>query len=684
MRSAPLLAALSLGTAAASWACTSKEPLAPPPEQLAWVRLRLPPGTTASALRLTAEGSAPLRHRETAPDGSLLLAWGGAAEAPLRIRASGPGLCPLAIEARAGTWTEAEARPWLRTPMQLDRVGFGRPFEVRLEPGCREALRGEVRWRIVAGPSIPIRTEAHGLRVRGRMPTAEATGLLESTPSWGIVPVTPRTRAEVVLEGTWHGPGPSDGWRLHVRVAATDRASGVPSLAPTQQVWLAGSGWRVERRPRGARAAVEPPDELPWHRFEPDRTGTWQLRDGSGRLLAIRVGRFDETRLDCGRAGCHREATRGAAHSPMTASWLRFVRDRLPEDGDPRCGLGCHAAGAPGHPDGGLHELSARHGWRLRGGEAGWTALPPLLRRAAGVGCQGCHGPGAIPSPHERWAILRAEVCGGCHDAPPRYGHLLAWRQSRMARADAHTGASGPACRGCHTTDGFLERLHVSNVHPPPPEARPLGIGCAACHAPHADPEPGPHLLRSPPIPAALETAMEHASAAERLCAGCHGGLADGAGSDPLGSPPAASRAIRLDGEPHGTVKGGCTGCHRGGPPDLERGRAHAFAPDRSACRSCHRNETERVSDFETEWKRRYTELLERARSLGWIPPGRPARWHADARRPRSERKARSRRPPGELLDFLADSALWVHAPREARRRLDALERALASTASAP
>ena len=41
-----------------------------------------------------------------------------------------------------------------------------------------------------------------------------------------------------------------------------------------------------------------------------------------------------------------------------------------------------------------------------------WDDLPRSLRRAGGVGCLSCHGPGAIPEESSRWAILRAASSG--------------------------------------------------------------------------------------------------------------------------------------------------------------------------------------------------------------------------------------------------------------------------------
>ena len=645
---------------------------------VAWLRVRLPADWSGGPLHLRSKNGKPLPVRtERLPDGERRLTVRPmTAELPAVLH--GRGLCPTEVTLRPGKVQRLAPRPWLRPPAPLDRVGFGGSFEVRLAPGCREAFRGRVDWEVVRGPDVGLDVRAGGLRAAGRLPSAEKTGLLREAPGWGIVPVTPRTRGETVLRATWRGPGEHDGWSLELTVAAVDRASGLPSLAPGQRVLLAGTGWQLVERPPRATARIEPEPGTPWLRFEPDRKGTWRLRDEAGRPLEVRVGRYDETRLDCGRSACHQRATEAAASSPMIASWQRFVA-RRPDGADwPRCGLGCHAAGEPGHDDGSLHALSLRHGWRLEGGEAAWERLPPLLRRVAGVGCQGCHGPGAIPSPHVRWTVLRSELCGTCHDAPPRYGHLVAWRTTAMARTARRAGVGQPACRGCHTTDGFLERLAVPEVHRPPAD-EPLGLGCVACHGPH-DPTSKGRLLRQPPLPEPLASRIPSDHATERLCAGCHGGLA-GRGVPELRALPAQSLRFRGPGEPHGALEDGCLGCHRDGPGEVHRGRSHGFAVDEGACAGggCHdAGQVPELFAAGRRWRGRLRDLLQ-AR-LG----GERAAASRDAAALHALPAATTERLPPDLMELVADPAAWVHAPRRARTRLQAAMAAARATRTKP
>src|SRR5262249_22353462 len=139
----------------------------------------------------------------------------------------------------------------------------------------------------------------------------------------------------------------------------------------------------------------------------------------------------------------------------MTRIFFRGVSGQLGPDYDPRCAVACHAIGEPGLDDGGFVSVAPRfEDARLlpRGEPGAWDHLPSVLPRLGGVGCTGCHGPGAIPERTGRWAILRVEVCASCHDAPPRYGHVVAWRTSAMARSDAQAETRVGRCAACHTT----------------------------------------------------------------------------------------------------------------------------------------------------------------------------------------------------------------------------------------
>jgi hypothetical protein len=217
------------------------------------------------------------------------------------------------------------------------------------------------------------------------------------------------------------------------------------------------------------------------------------------------------------------------------------------------------------------------------------------------VNCLSCHGPGTVPEPEGRWALLRADVCATCHDAPPRYGHVAAFQTSKMSRADADPRTRDGACARCHTTWGFLDQPERQ----PPAHAGPAGIGCAACHAVHPEHKDttvgrvcAAALPRDAVVPALLEGRVPQAASKSLVCLSCHAPDGDGV-------PAATSAALWLgrggldpetgapldaaEGEtPHASVESGCIGCHRGGPDGFGKGASHGFRSDETACAGCH------------------------------------------------------------------------------------------------
>ncbi len=134
------------------------------------------------------------------------------------------------------------------------------------------------------------------------------------------------------------------------------------------------------------------------------------------------------------------------------------------------------------------------------------------------------------------------------------------------------------------------------------PESGPIGIACAACHAPHdagIAGSPGP-LLRKVALPAwagADADATTASAGASVVCIGCHSPArldpthapaasaaliwAGKGGVDPETELPIARPPVHADGR-------GCLGCHDGGPPGLERGASHGFHATPAACARCH------------------------------------------------------------------------------------------------
>ncbi|MCC6214372.1 MAG: hypothetical protein IT376_05855 [Polyangiaceae bacterium] len=574
------------------------------------------------------------------------------AAAPGGLVLGAPGACP-----RRWTGTESAAEERVRlVPAfgvrggDLAQLGYGAPFELRLVPGCDEARAAHVTWRVTSGATIDLTAAEDGHVARGRLPDAEAAGL--RAPPWGLAPISPRSRGEITLEASWELEGvPS---RRTVRVAAAARASGLPSVAVGQRLWLAGAGWRVQDRPPRAAGGVAAAGS--WSALVPDERGRWTLVDASGRALSIVVGRHAETPLDCGRSECHHDVASAATGTRMATTFHDLLGRLRPSE--PACALGCHAVGEPGLADGGFAHVLASLGAppRFETGPAAWDALPRPLRRLGGVGCTACHGPGAIPEPSASWAILRADVCAVCHDAPPRYTHVEGWARSKMATADRDPATREPACRGCHGTAGYLARITGAPERELPPGIA-TGIACAACHAPH-----GAHageLIRDVASPTGGPAITD---AASRLCASCH--------SDPSPGGPRASAATLVHGAapgatpPHAAVPGGCLGCHGDGDAatTTARGHGHAFAVDRSRCATrCHVGAP--PLDDRGALARRARELY---RSLGGeaLAEGTPP--HA-----RRRAGAPSTRALEAVRLVLEDPAAWAHNAPYARALLE-------------
>ncbi len=655
--------------------------------------------------------------------------------------------CPLEVEASqlaAGERVERTVDDWLGFGGPHPAEGYGATVQLKVHARCDEAKGGRIDWRQVAGPASPrLEPSAEGRHLEVMLPSWEQAHAFwsgDAVPSGirsALLGISPRTRGEVVLEATWHRPGAAPVLR-RLSVSAAARARGLPNIAVNTPVPLAGGDWRLDTgdaradvpgaqlgqagagnaSPRGSNAAagagrINDSDGVSW--FHAGQGGRFALLQGAHTSANLRVERLDATPLDCGRAGCHESIAQSARTSPMTTVLERLLADpdtmrhAAPGESYPECALGCHAVGEPGIDDGGFSGALAAHGLRpadLNG--APWAEVPPAVRRMAGVSCLGCHGPAAIPEPAARWTLLRTEVCASCHDAPPRYGHVVAWQSSAMARGTALPGdpkraearLASPSCAGCHTTSGFLRRL--GDEAPEAPAT--LGLTCATCHDPHPAPAPaGPGLFRRvEALPQLLGDRANSVPEPVRTCVACHAPSDAKAGGGDALQPLGPSQAVLAAGRggfdpesgtplsgpaPHWAIAGACVGCHDQGPAGLQRGSDHAFqaSSDPNACTCCHdskpldgtlheraRGLLERLGRGGIAW------ALEAAqREEGVMQPS-----HARGVSEISLHTARERAAWNALLVF-EDRGAAAHNQPYARVLLDAAERALGANGEA-
>ncbi|HMI90267.1 MAG TPA: hypothetical protein VK509_02835, partial [Polyangiales bacterium] len=631
-------------------------------EPIAAGAIRYEPADDVRSARLGAQGWLAIERRRSAR--------------PLMVRV--PGFCPLAIA--PGKQTQVLAlRPVIDLGSDRPALGFDAAFSVTVQHGCAERGRGQISWRQLEGPPLAELSVSHdGFQLSARTPSL-AVAHPQPLPA-GIVPFSPRTQGRVVLQASWQGPGlPAVKRTLAIR--ATSRASGLSSVAVSQQLMLSGAGFRVQSAPLGGHAQVHARGSL--SQFTPDAPGRWVLARESGQPLVLQAFWHDKTPYDCGRSECHAAIAATTLASPMS----RALQAPLGATGPAAvsCMLECHVVGERGSDDGGFLDVAAELGWTWLDSSR-WQDLPQPLRRLGGVRCTACHGPGAIPEPDAREQILRADVCATCHDAPPQYGHVQQWRASRMARSDAAAGTREPGCAACHTTAGFLDDIGARSTHATSVASAPAGVACAACHAPHA-PHTGARLIR--PLPAS-EPQLEPQTA---ICLRCHSPVAGelqpsaSSGALWLGSArvPVRDRdawELVTFASAHRAVPAGCVGCH-GKQPAAEGGKLdHSFRADPARCAGCHDDASERrarVQDAQRGLLQRAMALaLRLAEACPSSTDEKPRHAHGTSERCRTQPLTRARFELGLVLE---DPAAASHNAAFAHILLDDAERQLSPNA---
>lgn len=584
-----------------------------------------------------------------------------------------PFACPVVVDPTKGTGVLVRLEPLFDVGPRRRVVGFDRSFEITARPACGAARSAGVTLSVAGGAALAESGVMDGgsrLAGRTRPPPVLAPNLAA-----GIVPVADAERAVTTVDvKTLLGDGRVQHRTLEV--AATTRASGLANVALDHPVLLRGERLTLAEKPEGSRAELRLAGDL----FElvPDLAGRFVVEGTRPPRTIVESGRYDETPLDCGRAECHRELAASALVSPMTHAYANDLAGprALPH---PACALACHTTGEPGVDDGGFAHVARELGDPVA---HGYAELPRDLRRLGGVGCLGCHGPGAIPEPSSRFALLGRGVCAVCHDSPPVYGHARAFASTLMASADRDPRTLEPSCARCHTTFGALGRAG----HRPPPGVA-LGLGCVACHDVHPPasgdaPRAVPSLLRQLPVPATLGDLPASLLGPSRVCVGCHapsteGALPEASATSLLlarGGKEPFSGATLTSAAPHAAGLDGCLSCHRSGPEGLGRGAGHAFAVAADACSSCHAPRT------------RDPALAARARALfsqlGGSPAEGSAPPHAAALRIPSD-PALARAFANVAL-VLEDPAADVHNPRYAALLLDSAEATLAPRSRVP
>jgi hypothetical protein len=607
--------------------------------------VQVQPATNVSAHRLGAQGELLIERRDRA--------------VPVTVHL--PETCPILVAAGPQR-APIHARPVIDLGRDRAPIGFDTPFTIDVRHGCAERGRGRIEWRQLEGAAVSeLSIERDGFTLRARTPRFEVVH--PDPPPAGIVPFSPRTQGRVVLEAVWHGPG-SPPIRRTIALHATSRATGLSSVAVSQQLMLSGSDWRVHKAPQRGHAQVHASGELAL--FTPDAPGRWTLASGAGETLVLQALWHDKTPYDCGRPECHASIAETTRTSPMSAALQRHLE--AAEPAAVGCMLDCHVLGERGAHDGGFMAVAAQLGFSWTS-TTRWDDLPQPLRRLGGVRCTACHGPGVLPEPEGRELSLRSDVCATCHDAPPRYVHVEQWRASKMARSDATAATREGRCIGCHTTHGFLERVAGRDPQLHQADSPPMGIACAACHAPHSD-HRGARLVRTMPA-SAFESGTAPSDPRGALCEACHvpagGALSQGQVRLPASDVDGSAWDVVRAAPAHAHVPGGCVGCHGASAS----GRIdHSFRVDPATCTSCHAAGTGALAAGARELEQRARAVAQAlAGSCAVSEPAHASTTPVACKTPRQTRAMYAARL------VLEDTAAFIHNAALARALIEDAER---------
>lgn len=112
------------------------------------------------------------------------------------------------------------------------------------------------------------------------------------------------------------------------------------------------------------------------------------------------------------------------------------------------------------------------------------------------VAVVGCKGPEGSQGPPGDTTVLNLEgfapgiKCGSCHNADTDSlyhvaGRKYQWAQSKHA-AGGDSERNSKSCAGCHTTEGFIQRMNAGSFTAVTDQYIPSPPGCFACHSPHS------------------------------------------------------------------------------------------------------------------------------------------------------------------------------------------------------
>jgi hypothetical protein len=192
---------------------------------------------------------------------------------------------------------------------------------------------------------------------------------------------------------------------------------------------------------------------------------------------------------------------------------------------------GCHTVGydlSATVPNGGFNFVQTQLGWTppaiMQPGN--WDAVPQALQNVANIQCENCHGPGSMHAsnggdPRLISVNTTSGVCDQCHSAATHHIKGMEWGNSLHAVTTRDPSGTGrDACVGCHTNNGFIDRINGVG----PADVSYGAISCQTCHEPHGEttPDTSAHQLRTTAAVTLADGTKVTTAGMGAICMNCH------------------------------------------------------------------------------------------------------------------------------------------------------------------
>ena len=329
------------------------------------------------------------------------------------------------------------------------------------------------------------------------------------------------------------------------------------AVPPSQ---IAGVTWSLTSKPSGSNAVLvddslpsnvaiyEPSDRLIFQvagrkLLRPDVAGIYKISatvttaGSGGATLSVMITASNYMGVGTCKL-CHSNGPAGTTWS-MVNDWSKTAHSHIFKDNingadgttyAQTC-WGCHTVGldtAATVPNGGFNFVMAQLGWTppavMQPGN--WEAMPAALQNVANIQCENCHGPGSthVNSGGDPRLISKdttSGVCGQCHGAATHHIKGMEWGNSSHAITTRDPSGTGrDACVGCHTNNGFIDRINGVG----PVDVTYGAISCQTCHEPHGETTPADnaHIVRTLAAVTLADGTKITNGGTGTLCMNCH------------------------------------------------------------------------------------------------------------------------------------------------------------------